>query len=163
MEAALTSNHSDLPVRFIWLNLFYRLAHYPADDRAVVNRGSENAEGHRQEFLNDLKTLVGLTRDEAAGCKDPRRVRWEISNACAIRDWDFAGSLYTRLEEMVSAEQKSQVLAMHGRQEFSRGLRPSLGMGGDRPQHVGTHLSRSAYEADELLLISAHTQADKSC
>jgi hypothetical protein len=118
MEAALTGNHSDLPIHFIWLNLFYRLAHYPADEIAVVIEDRENAGGHRQEFLDDLKTLVGLTQDEAANSKDPRRLRWEISNACAVRDWDSGGSLYARLEELFSIEQRAQILAMHGRHEF---------------------------------------------
>ena len=35
-QEALTVDHLDLPVRFVYLNLFYRLAHYPAEQVAAV-------------------------------------------------------------------------------------------------------------------------------
>jgi tetratricopeptide (TPR) repeat protein len=117
MEAALTNDHADLPARFVWLNLFYRLAHYPADDVAVDVADRDNAAGRREEFLSDLKTLVGLTREEVCDCRDPRRIRWEISNACAVQDWSLAGTLYKRLEDLAEADQAAQVLATHGRHE----------------------------------------------
>jgi hypothetical protein len=98
IESALTSNHNDLPVHFVWLNLFYRLAHYPADDVATVVEDRENAGWHRKEFLADLKALVGLTQEEARYCRDPRRLRWEITNACIIQDWDRAMALIERLK-----------------------------------------------------------------
>jgi hypothetical protein len=118
MEAALTSDHADLPVRFTWLNLFYLLAHYPADKVASVIEDRENAARHRKEFLGDLKTLVGLAREQAIDSRDVRQLRWEVSNACAIQDWDLAEILYRRLEELAEVNDKPQVLATHGRHEF---------------------------------------------
>lgn len=118
MEVALASDHADLPVRFTWLNFFYRLANYPADEVASVIEDRDNAAWHRKEFLGDLKTLVGLAREQAIESRDPRRIRWEISNACVIKDWDLAEILYGRLEELAEVKEKPTIFAMHGRHEF---------------------------------------------
>jgi tetratricopeptide (TPR) repeat protein len=119
LEDALTSNHYDCAVHFVWLNLFYRLAHYPADMIASDVEDRDNAEEHRKEFLSDLKTLVGMTKDEAVNSKDLRRLRWEVSNACAVQDWDTASRLYIRLEELAETRaERSQIIAMYGRCEF---------------------------------------------
>jgi tetratricopeptide (TPR) repeat protein len=115
-EQALTSDHWDLPVRFVYLNLFFRLAHYPVEKFADVVEDQDGAAGHRAQFLGYLETLVRLA--ESNKCEDPRNVRWEIVNACCIRDWARVRQLYDRLEALVEEHEVAQVLAQRGQQEF---------------------------------------------
>jgi tetratricopeptide (TPR) repeat protein len=115
-QQALRSDLADLPVRFVYLNLFYRLAHYPAEELAVVVEDQEAAAKYRAQFLDCLKTLVWPV--EASGCEDPRRVRWEIVNACVIRDWDLARRLYNRLEELAGKDELVRLSGQRGEQEF---------------------------------------------
>src|SRR5438094_48969 len=44
-QAALTADHFDPPVRFVYLNLFYQLAHYNAEQVASVVEDQEIAAG----------------------------------------------------------------------------------------------------------------------
>ena len=114
-QTALTVDHLDPSVRFVFLNLFYRLAHFPAEQFASVVEDVDHAAGQRRQFEHDLEVLVELLDVEQ--CRDARQIRWEIANACAIRHWDRAERLYVRLEESAQLE-VTHVLAMRGRFEF---------------------------------------------
>jgi tetratricopeptide (TPR) repeat protein len=114
-EAALTADHFDPPVRFVYLNLFYRLAHYSAERVSQDVEDQDGADIHREQFGRDLQALVGLV--DVQQCKDAREVRWEIVNACAIRDWKRAERLYARLEELAEGG-IAHVLAIRARFEF---------------------------------------------
>ena len=106
---ALTSDHYDIPVRFVYLNLFFRLAHYPAEDIASVVEDQQGAAGYRAQFLEYLGTLLDLV--DPNNYEDPRTVRWEIVNACSIRRWIRARELYDRLESMVEKHEVAEVFA----------------------------------------------------
>jgi tetratricopeptide (TPR) repeat protein len=118
LRAALTSDHTDPPIRFVCLNLFYQLAHYAAEEVSSVVEEEDNALQYREQFLCDLKTLVGLVKEQVNDCRDARRIRWEIVNACAVQDWDWAKCLYVRLEELAEKDAVAHVLAARGRHEF---------------------------------------------
>ena len=94
-------DHLDLPVRFVYLNFFYRLAHYPAEQVAAVVEDQNSAADHRDEFEHDLEALVRLVDVEQ--CTDPRQIRWEIVNACAINDYGRALRLVGQLEPLLPA------------------------------------------------------------
>ena len=66
-QEALTVDHLDLPVRFVYLNIFYRLAHYPGEQVAVVVEDQNSAAVHRDDFEHDLEALVRLVDVESAG------------------------------------------------------------------------------------------------
>jgi hypothetical protein len=51
-QQALMSDHGDLPVRFVYLNLFYRLAHYPAEKIASVVEDQQSAADYRAQFFS---------------------------------------------------------------------------------------------------------------
>ena len=87
-QLSLTADHFDPSVRFVYLNLFYRLAHYAAEQVAVVVEDQDEAAGHRRQFELDLQVLVELIDVEQ--CKDARQIRWEIVNACAVYHFDRA-------------------------------------------------------------------------
>jgi tetratricopeptide (TPR) repeat protein len=114
-QEALRVDHLDLPVRFVYLNLFYRLAHYPAEQVAAVVEDQDSAAAYRDEFEHDLEVLVRLVDVEQ--CADPRQIRWEIVNACAIRAWDRAERLYVRLQELAQ-EEPAKALARRARFEI---------------------------------------------
>ena len=114
-QEALTVDHLDLPVRFVYLNIFYRLAHYPGEQVAVVVEDQNSAAVHRDDFEHDLEALVRLVDVEQ--CTDPRQIRWEIVNACAIQAWDRAERLHVRLEELAQ-EEPAKALAMRARFEI---------------------------------------------
>ena len=84
-QAALTSDHHELSVRFVWLSFFFSLGHYPAEEVLQVVYEQQEAPGHRRQFLEYRKSLVTLV--DVDECKDPRHIRWEIVNASAIQDW----------------------------------------------------------------------------
>jgi hypothetical protein len=70
IEAALTSDDVDLPVRFTWLNLFYHLATYPADEVASVIEDWDNAASHRHRLSRSEADPVGdfqRLRDQGMG------------------------------------------------------------------------------------------------
>jgi hypothetical protein len=69
-KVALMADHFDPSVRFVYLNLFYRLAHYPAEQVASVVEDQEEAASHRKQFENDLQILVRLV--DVEHCKYAR-------------------------------------------------------------------------------------------
>jgi hypothetical protein len=81
-DQALTSDHADLAVRFVYLNLFFRLAHYPAEKIASVVEDQENAAGYRAQFLEYLETLIGLV-DPKPGL--PCLVRQTVKTLSTVR------------------------------------------------------------------------------
>jgi hypothetical protein len=134
-QQALMSDHGDLPVRFVYLNLFYRLAHYPAEKIASVVEDQQSAADYRAQFLGHLETLVGLV--DPNNCEDPRNVRWEIVNACCIRRWVRVRQLYDRLEALVEKHEVAQVLAQRGQQECLTVFAGPLGI--ERPIVLGSN------------------------
>ena len=50
-DQALTRDHYDLPVRFVYLNLFFRLAHYSAEELASVVEDQDCAADYGAQFL----------------------------------------------------------------------------------------------------------------
>ncbi len=118
-EAALTSDHHELSVRFVWLNLFFSLAHYPAEEVLQVVYEQEEAPEHRQHYLDYLKSLITLI--DVDECKDQRHIRWEIVNASAIQDWIRAKGLYDRLEPLAAkseAAELAELWALRGRHDL---------------------------------------------
>lgn len=96
-ELALTADHGDPAIRFVYLNLFYRLAHYPAEQIASLVEDRDEAADHRAHFAQDLRALIRLV--DPSSCPDARLLRWDIVNACAVSDWERAARLYARFEE----------------------------------------------------------------
>src|ERR1039458_6002939 len=115
-EAALTSDHHELAVRFVWLNLFFRLAHCPAEEWLQVVHEQEEAPEHRSEFRRVLFGSVTLI--DVDECKDPRHIRWEIVNASAIQDWSRAKGLYDRLEALAAKAEVAKLWALRGRHDL---------------------------------------------
>lgn len=114
--AAFTSDHYELSVRFVWLNLFFRLAHYPAEKVLEVAYEQDEAPGHRWQFLEYLKSLVTLV--DVDDCKDRRHIRWEIVNASAIQNWPRAKGLYDRLETLAAKADLAELWALRGRHDL---------------------------------------------
>jgi hypothetical protein len=99
-QTALTVDHLDPSVRFVYLNLFYRLAHYPAEQVASVVKDVDDAPGQRKQFEHDLEVLVGLLDVEQ--CRDARQIRWEIVNACAVNHYGRALRLVGQLDGLLA-------------------------------------------------------------
>lgn len=120
IESALTGNHENLSERFVWLNLFYMLATLQAEVIFDDLDMPQKAPTLRASFLADLRSFVGLplVEKQVLDCRDVRRIRWEITNACAAKDWGLAGRYYGRLEQIVEPAARPAVLASRGRQEF---------------------------------------------
>jgi hypothetical protein len=91
-EIRLISSDSALPVRFVILNFLYRLAHF-------ASFANENSV---QEIYwavwPHLERFVRL--QEISVLYDTGAVRWEITNACVIQDWDRASMLFDRLKSL---------------------------------------------------------------
>jgi hypothetical protein len=85
LELRRIGSQDALPVRFVILNFLYRLAHFGG----FLSETSAQ-ELHKvvwRHFKRFVKRFVGL--QEVSALQDPRTVRWEITNACAIHDWDL--------------------------------------------------------------------------
>jgi tetratricopeptide (TPR) repeat protein len=94
LENRLIGSHGALPVRFVILNFLYRLAHF-------VGFQSDASElALYCEFWPHFERFVGLHLQEVSVLKDPRAVRWEITNACAIHNWDLATELLDLLKSL---------------------------------------------------------------
>ena len=115
-EAALTSDHHELAVRFVWLNVFFRLAHCPAEEFLQAIHEQEEAPEHRSQFQRYLKSLVTLV--DVDECKDPLHIRWEVVNASAIQDWSRAKGLYDRLEALAAKADVAELWALRGRHDL---------------------------------------------
>jgi tetratricopeptide (TPR) repeat protein len=91
-EVRLIGSESALPVRFVILNFLYRLAHFTG----FISESSA-PELHRAVWPH-LERFVRL--QEVGVLNDPRAIRWEITNACVIRDWDRTSVLFDLLKSL---------------------------------------------------------------
>ena len=100
-EHHLSRDPADVSSRFTALNLHYALSTH-ADDDSEMNTYYDitgvDHKGVREDFAKKMAYLVRLLPVE--NCTDWRTIRWEICNACAIRDWGRARQLYDRLEAL---------------------------------------------------------------
>ena len=100
-EHHLSRDPADVSSRFTALNLHYALSTH-ADDDSEMNTYYDitgvDHKGVREDFAKKMAYLVRLLPVE--DCTDWRTIRWEICNACAIRDWGRAKQLYDQLEAL---------------------------------------------------------------
>jgi len=89
VENVLSRDPEDLATRFVSLNVYWRLMTF-----RDTEDGDESHEPERKAFSDRLAFLVRL-RDASPdlGLVD---IRWEIVNACAIRDFERATGRQTR-------------------------------------------------------------------
>jgi tetratricopeptide (TPR) repeat protein len=94
LESRLIGSRFALPVRFVILNFLYRLAHF---ERFASKTAAP--ELHWVVWPH-FEHFVGLHLQEVGSLKDPRAIRWEITNACAIHNWDLATELLDLLKSL---------------------------------------------------------------
>jgi tetratricopeptide (TPR) repeat protein len=94
LELRLIASDGALPVRFVILNFLYRLAHFAGF------RSETSAPELYGTVWPHFDHFVRLHLQEVSGLKDPKAVRWEITNACAIRAWDLATLLFDLLKSL---------------------------------------------------------------
>lgn len=104
-ELRLIGSEDALPVRFVILNFLYRLAHFTG-----FSSESSATELHSVVWPH-LERFVRL--QELSVVDDPRSLRWEITNAGVIQDWDRAMSLINRLKSL-GAINESEGRALKG-------------------------------------------------
>ena len=100
-ENHLSRDPADVSSRFTALNLHYALSTHANDDSEMQTYYDVTGVDHedvREDFARNLAYLVRLLPVE--NCADWRTIRWEICNACAIRDWGRARQLHDRLEAL---------------------------------------------------------------
>ena len=100
-ENHLSRDPADVSSRFTALNLHYALSTHANDDsemKVYYDLTGVDHEDVREDFAKNLAYLVRLLPVE--NCTDWRTIRWEICNACAIRDWGRARQLYDQLEAL---------------------------------------------------------------
>ena len=100
-ENHLSRDPADVSSRFTALNLHYGLSTHANDDsdrKVYYDLTGVDHEEVREDFARNLAYLVRLLPVE--NCTDWRTIRWEICNACAIRDWGRARQLYDHLEAL---------------------------------------------------------------
>lgn len=93
-DGRLIDSEGALPVRFVILNFLYRLAHHPGF------KSESDARDLHAVVWPHFKRFVGLRFQEVAVLEDAKAARWEITNACAIHDWDRASALYDLLKSL---------------------------------------------------------------
>ena len=93
-ENRLVGSHFALPVRFVILNFLYRLAHF---ERFASKTAAPEL---YWVVWPHFEHFAGLHLEEVSVLKDPRAVRWEITNACAIHNWDLATELLDLLKSL---------------------------------------------------------------
>ena len=100
-ENHLSRDPADVSSRFTALNLHYALSTHANDDsdlKSYYDLTGVDHEEVREDFARNLAYLVRLLPVE--NCTDWPTIRWEICNACAIRDWGRARQLYDQLEAL---------------------------------------------------------------
>ena len=100
-ENHLSRDPADVSSRFTALNLHYALSTHANDDSEMKTYYDLTGVDHervREDFARNLAYLVRLLPVE--DCTDWRTIRWEICNACAIRDWKRARQLHDQLEAL---------------------------------------------------------------
>jgi tetratricopeptide (TPR) repeat protein len=89
LESRLAHAHDEISTRFVILNYYYELVRFDSDLK------EEYVSHLRQQFGRDLTFFVGLRPVE--DCTGMDEISWEITNACAVRDWTRVQALYMRL------------------------------------------------------------------
>lgn len=100
-ENHLSRDPVDVSSRFTALNLHYALSTHANDDPEMKGHYDFVGVDHedvREDFARNLAYLVRLLPVE--NCTDWQTIRWEICNACAIRDWGRAKQLHDQLEAL---------------------------------------------------------------
>jgi tetratricopeptide (TPR) repeat protein len=92
LELQLIGSDGGLLVRFVILNFLYRLAHFTGF------RSETSAAEIYGTVWPHFERFVRLHLQEVGTLKDQKAIRWEITNACAIRDWDVATLLFDLLK-----------------------------------------------------------------
>lgn len=126
-ENQLSRDPADVSSRFTALNLHYAFSTFANDDSELntyFNVASVDHEHIREDFANNLAYLVRLLPVE--NCTDWPTIRWEICNACAIRDWGRARQLYDRLEARDPRE-AAGIQILRGQFNFFVGFGPKTG------------------------------------
>jgi tetratricopeptide (TPR) repeat protein len=96
LESQLAHAPNEIATRFVILNYYYELSRFDSD------RKEEYVTELRNRFRRDLAFFVRLRAlDECTGVRD---ISWEITNACAIRDWARTQALYARLRSTQEIE-----------------------------------------------------------
>jgi tetratricopeptide (TPR) repeat protein len=106
-DEVLKAHRGELAARFVALSFFFQLAHNNVPEK------EEEVADFRAACRRHLKELVQLA-DTSEFADDPKRIRWEIVNACAAEQWERADELHDRLVRLAptaeSYETKGQFL-----------------------------------------------------
>ena len=94
LETQLARGSGAFPVRFVILNFLYRLAHF-----SQFSSSSAAAQLYGVVWPH-FERFVGLRLQDPVALTDPSILRWEVTNACAIHDWDLATTLLDRLKSL---------------------------------------------------------------
>lgn len=113
----IDNNPFDLPARFVALSVYYSLAHYESIYKEDV---VSEARARHEKTLAHLVRLLPVER-----CNEWGRVRWEISNSCAITDWERALRLYNRATDLALIDRK-QISLFRGQFHFIRVFRDEI-------------------------------------
>jgi len=93
LESAYARCPEDTASRFVALNFLYRLE-LCLQDPVLEALYEDECDGVRE----DLKFFIRLAEPDRL--EDLRTIRWEIVNACAIKDYERAARLYDRIEHL---------------------------------------------------------------
>jgi tetratricopeptide (TPR) repeat protein len=111
---AMSADLLDLAPRFTALHFYYNLASEEYPEWSMCNK--DLYEPWQSDFRRDLRTLVGMLPIEECP-HDWRRIKWEISNALAGRDWDRVRQLFKLAEAFHSTEDRD-LWALRGQLGF---------------------------------------------
>ena len=99
IDNVLSRDPSDLAVRFVALNVYYRL---------MTLEPEEIEGGSHEDAMRHLGYLVRLR--ETTNCSDVVSIRWEIVNACAVQSYQRALALCDQLGDLVTAGERYYLL-----------------------------------------------------
>ncbi|MGO9271505.1 MAG: tetratricopeptide repeat protein [Terriglobia bacterium] len=109
---AISADLHGLVPRFTALHFYYTLETSDWPEYSMYNKDLSA----QVAFRRDLRTLVGMLKvDECP--HDWRRIKWEISNALAIKDWGRAKQLFS-LAEGIKATGESDLWTLRGQFNF---------------------------------------------
>jgi hypothetical protein len=111
---AMSAELFDLAPRFTALHFYYNLATEEWPGWSMYNK--DLYEPVQSAFRHDLRTLTGMLPIEECP-HDWRRIKWEISNALAGRDWDRVGQIFN-LAEAFHATEDRDMWALRGQLNF---------------------------------------------
>lgn len=111
---AMSVDLIDLAPRFTALHFYYNLATEEWPEWSMYNK--DLYEPVQSEFRRDLRTLAGMLPIEQCP-HDWRRIKWEISNALVVKDWDRVGQVF-KLAEAFHATEDGDLWALRGQLSF---------------------------------------------